>query len=75
LNILRKLKEIKIEELRGAVLFIFENVNKPSNTVSVCVVREFGCNSEIGGSEFLGEKGGGTNTVHDVILNSCQTQT
>jgi len=50
------LKEIKIEEVRGVVLFSFENIRKYSNTVSICIVREFSYNNEIWGSEVLGEK-------------------
>jgi hypothetical protein len=34
-NILRKLKEIKIEKLRCVVLFSFENVNKHLDFVSI----------------------------------------
>ena len=37
------------------MLFSFKNVNKHSNTVSICMVREFSCNNETGGSEVLGE--------------------
>jgi hypothetical protein len=53
-NILRTSKDIKIEELRGAEIRVFENINEHSNNASICTVREFGCNSEIGGSKVLG---------------------